>query len=171
MPAAAFLDRDGVLNEDAGYVGSVERFRWMPDAVAAVALLRRRGFLVFVVTNQSGVARGFFSEADIEKLHEHMRRDLRAGGTFIDAFRVCPHHPQAPVAAYRLDCACRKPKPGLILSLIDDYGLERRASFLIGDKPRDIEAAERAGVAAHLFAGGSLLAFVDRLGHAAGGAG
>lgn len=163
MRKAAFLDRDGVLNEDVGYVGSVERFKWMPGAIEAVRLLRRRGFLVFVVTNQSGVARGFFDEAAVQVLHAHMQRELELNGTAIDAFRYCPHLPDAPRIAYRLECPCRKPAPGLLLDLIEDYDVEKADSFLIGDKDSDLAAAAAAGMPGFKFSGGSLLSFVEHL--------
>ena len=163
MRRAAFLDRDGVLNEDVGYVGSVERFRWMPGAIEAVDLLRRLGFLVFVVTNQSGVARGYFDEAAVEALHAHMQRELQLRETEIDAFRYCPHLPDAIRMGYRLECACRKPAPGLLLDLIEDYHVEKADSFLIGDKDSDLAAAAAAGITGFKFSGGSLLAFVEDL--------
>lgn len=157
---AAFLDRDGVLNEDLGYVGTLERFRWMPDAVAAVAFLKASGFLVFVVTNQSGVARGLFDEPAVQRVHRHMQEALRAHGTQIDAVRYCPHHPEAAVDAYRVTCGCRKPAPGMIEDLAAAYAIDRRASILIGDAARDLAAAEAAGIAGYLYGGGSLLSFV-----------
>lgn len=163
MRKAVFLDRDGVLNEDCGYVGTVDRFRWIRDAVAAVALLKRRSFLVFVVTNQSGVARGLFGEGEVAALHAHMQEDLRRAGTSIDAFRTCPHHPDALLAAYRLRCRCRKPEPGLLLDLIRDFRVDRAASLMIGDRDSDLAAAGAAGVAGFRFAGGSLLTFVETL--------
>ncbi len=163
MRRAAFLDRDGVLNEDVGYVGSVERFRWMPGAIETIDLLQRRGFLVFVVTNQSGVARGFFDEAAVEALHAHMQRELKLRGTGINAFRYCPHLPDATRPEYRVECTCRKPAPGLLVGLIEDYRVERADSFLIGDKDGDLAAAEAAGIAGFKFSGGSLLAFVEDL--------
>lgn len=163
MRKAAFLDRDGVLNEDVGYVGTVERFKWMPGAIETVHLLRRRGFLVFVVTNQSGVARGFFDEAAVEELHAHMQRELKLNGTEIDAFRFCPHLPNATRKAYRLECTCRKPAPGLLLDLVKDYDVETADSFLIGDKDSDLAAAAAAGISGFKFTGGSLLGFVEDL--------
>lgn len=160
---AAFLDRDGVLNEDLGYVGTVERFRWMPEAAAALAFLKAHGFLVFVVTNQSGVARGLFDEGAVQALHRHMQESLQARGGRIDAFRYCPHHPEAVVGAYRAVCRCRKPAPGMIEDLVDAYAVDRAGSFLIGDTARDLAAAQAAGIAGHLYRGGSLLDFVRPL--------
>jgi D-glycero-D-manno-heptose 1,7-bisphosphate phosphatase len=158
---AAFLDRDGVLNVDHGYVGSVERFQWIEGAPAAVAHLNRAGYLVFVVTNQSGVARGFYREEDVEALHAEMNRQLEKAGGRIDAFSYCPHHPEAQDPRYRVACDCRKPEPGMILDLLRRYDVDPDKSFLIGDKPSDLEAARAAGVRGFLFEGGSLLSFVE----------
>jgi D-glycero-D-manno-heptose 1,7-bisphosphate phosphatase len=162
--AAVFLDRDGVLNRDHGYVGAPERFAWVTGAPAAVARLNRAGLLVIVATNQSGVARGLFDLAAVDALHAHMRAELAAAGARIDAFYVCPYLPDAPVAAFaHPDHPDRKPNPGLLLRAIDDWGIDPARALMIGDSPRDLEAARRAGVRGVLFAGGDLDAFVANL--------
>lgn len=153
---AVFLDRDGVLNQDTGYPYRPEQIVWTPGAAAAVRRLNQAGFLVFVVTNQSGVARGYYSEADVQALHRWMASELVIQGARIDGWRYCPHHPNAAVPAYRLACACRKPAPGMLLSLMEAWPVDRRRSFLIGDKASDLQAARTAGLAAHLFRGGDL---------------
>jgi D-glycero-D-manno-heptose 1,7-bisphosphate phosphatase len=159
---AAFLDRDGVLNVDLGYVHRVEDLAWIAGAPAAVRRLNAAGYLVIVVTNQSGIGRGYYDEAAMEAVHAALRDHLAMAGAVIDAVYACPFHPQAAVERFRHpDHPDRKPNPGLLLRAMRDFAIDRERSFMIGDKDSDMEAARRAGVAGHLFEGGDLDAFVQ----------
>ncbi len=158
---ALFLDRDGVLNEDRGYVSRWEDFAWIPGARETVAAFNRAGWIVVVVTNQSGIGRGYYTEDDMRALHRRMSEELAKTGGRIDGFYHAPHHPDAKLDAYRHpDPPDRKPNPGMILRACADFAVDTSASLMIGDKPSDIAAAERAGIRAALFEGGDLYEFL-----------
>lgn len=143
---AAFLDRDGVINLDRAYVSRWEDFEFVPGAVDAMRRLKQAGYALVVVTNQSGIARGYYSEAQYQALTAAMQQALLDAGAAVDAVYHCPHHPKGKVAELAIDCDCRKPAPGMILRAAKELNLSLADSILVGDKPSDIEAARAAGV-------------------------
>lgn len=142
----AFLDRDGVINIDVAYLSRWEDFRFVPGTVEALRQLQTRGYQLVVVTNQSGIARGYYTEDDYLGLTRSMRDALAAEGVSLAGVYHCPHLPRAEVARYALDCDCRKPAPGMILRAAEELGADLPASILVGDKGSDIQAARAAGV-------------------------
>lgn len=136
---AAFIDRDGVINVDRGYVYQIEDFEILPGVPEALRLLRSAGFLLILVTNQSGIGRGYYSETDLLLLHAHLQNLLAEEGASFDGIYYCPHHPDH-------GCDCRKPLPGLILEAMRDFPLDRGRSFIAGDNPSDLAAGGAAGL-------------------------
>jgi D-glycero-D-manno-heptose 1,7-bisphosphate phosphatase len=142
---AVFLDRDGTINVEKDYLHKIEDFAFIPGAPEAIKRLKDAGLLVIVVSNQSGIGRGYFDEQAVETLHEHIQAELAAYGTSVDAFYFCPHHPDEGVGEYKISCDCRKGSPGMLLQAAKEHDIDLSKSFMIGDKPADIEAGERAG--------------------------
>jgi D-glycero-D-manno-heptose 1,7-bisphosphate phosphatase len=142
---AVFLDRDGTLLEEAGYLDRLERLVFYPYSVDAVRMLNRSGFAVVIVTNQAGIARGIFKESFVGEAHRHIADRLSLGGARIDGFYYCPHHPEAVVEALRKDCDCRKPKSGMFTRAAEELDLDLPASFVVGDRWHDLEAGQRIG--------------------------
>jgi D,D-heptose 1,7-bisphosphate phosphatase len=157
---AVFFDRDGVINSDLSYVHRPDQVQWMPGAIEALKLCNDQGALVFVVTNQAGVAHGHYEESAIHALHAWMSEQFAAQGAHVDEFEYCPHHPDGSVERYRKSCDRRKPGSGMIRDLLDRWNVDAARSFLVGDKPHDVQAARSAGIAGYLYEGDNLKDFV-----------
>ena len=151
---AVFIDRDGTISEEVGYINHPSRFRLFPYAASAIKLLNERGWLAVIVTNQAGVARGYFSETMIQTVHDNLQQSLRDGGARVDAIYYCAHHPSVGDPPYRQDCDCRKPKPGLVNRAARDLNIALEQSWMVGDRYSDIELARNAGVHAALVLSG-----------------
>jgi D-glycero-D-manno-heptose 1,7-bisphosphate phosphatase len=165
MKAAVFLDRDGTIIEEVGYIDRIERVDIYPWTIDSIRALNRAGLAVVVTTNQSGVARGIFEEALVQEVHRVVDARIRAGGARVDAYYYCPHHPDGSVAAYACRCDCRKPARGLVDRAARDLGLDPARSFVVGDKWLDIGLARAVGARAVLVRTGSGAA-EERRGHA-----
>jgi D-glycero-D-manno-heptose 1,7-bisphosphate phosphatase len=144
MRRAVFLDRDGTINHEKEYLYRIEEFEFVPGAPEAIRMLNEAGYVVVVVTNQSGVARGYYTEEDVETLHRFISQQLERFGAFVDAWLYCPHHPSGK-GSYSLPCSCRKPLPGMLLEAAHRFGIDLDQSVMIGDKAVDIDAGRAAG--------------------------
>lgn len=144
MKRAVFLDRDGTINVEKDYLYQAAEFEFIPGAIEAIKLLNQSGVLVIVVTNQSGVARGYYTEDDVINLHRHIASELERSGAHVDAWLYCPHHPTGR-GSYALPCSCRKPLPGMLFEAAQRYSIDLEHSVMIGDKRADIEAGKSAG--------------------------
>ena len=151
---AVFIDRDGTISEEVGYINHPSRFRVFPYAARAIKLLNDQGWLAVIITNQAGVARGYFSEGMIETVHHNLQQALRAEGARVDAIYYCAHHPTVGEPPYRQECDCRKPKPGLVTRATKDLDIALERSWMIGDRYGDIELARNAGVRSALVLSG-----------------
>ncbi len=145
MRPAVFLDRDGTINEQMGYINHIDRFILLPGAAAAIALLNSTGIPVVVVTNQSGLARGYFPESLLDAVHEKMEKQLARQGAHVDKIYICPHHPEAKEEKFRKDCQCRKPKNGLFRAAAKDLEIDLQRSYVVGDRWSDLKAAAQCG--------------------------
>ena len=157
MRPAVFFDRDGTLNVEVHFLHRIEDFRWTEGAVEAVKYCNEHCYPAIVISNQSGVARGYFPEEDVRRLHAWMNGNLAAHGAHLDAFYYCPHYAQGSVPQYAKKCDCRKPSPRMVEEACNSFGIDRRASLFLGDKESDMECARNAGVKGVRYAGGSLL--------------
>lgn len=146
MRRALFLDRDGVINADHGYISGSDRFDVIEGVFDALRRAQELGYLLVVVTNQSGIARGYFTDDDYRRIEHHMREVFLAEGITFDAIYHCPHHPDGIIPALAVRCDCRKPEPGMILRAARDHNIDLAASIMVGDKDSDIAAARAAGV-------------------------
>jgi len=142
---AVFMDRDGTINEEVGYLSRVEELKLIPGAAQAIRLLNEEGIKTVVVTNQSGVARGFFSEECVRIINSSLNDMLRREGALIDRFYYCPHHPTAGNEPYKRVCDCRKPEPGMLLQAARELDIDLAASYVVGDMLKDLEAGRRVG--------------------------
>jgi D-glycero-D-manno-heptose 1,7-bisphosphate phosphatase len=154
MKPAIFMDRDGTLSHEVGYVNHLSRFRLYPYAVDAVRLINASGYLAVLVTNQAGVARGYFPESLVHEVHGELRSAMDKGGARLDGVYVCLHHPSVGEPPYRQDCACRKPRPGLLRQAEADLDIDLRRSWMVGDRRNDQEVAWNAGARAALVKSG-----------------
>jgi D-glycero-D-manno-heptose 1,7-bisphosphate phosphatase len=146
MNRAVFLDRDGVITQDPPHFAHrIDQLEIIPNSAEAIRLLNENGFKVVVVSNQSGVARGYYQELDIGLFNHAMAEELKKEGAFSDAIYYCPHHPEGKIERYRIDCDCRKPKPGMLKQAEKDLNLDLKRSFMVGDKVTDIEAGYSVG--------------------------
>lgn len=144
MRPAVFIDRDGTISEEVGYVNHPSRFRLFPYSSEAIRILNNNGWLAILITNQAGVARGYFSEDVIVKVHDQLKQDLE--NAQLDAIYYCAHHPTVGEPPYRFDCDCRKPRPGLIHRAANDFEIDLGASWMVGDRYGDVELARNAGL-------------------------
>jgi len=142
---AVFLDRDGTINEEVGYLSDLKKFKLLPEVAPAIKLLNDYGFKVIVITNQAGVARGYFGEDKLKEIHQEMKRQLRDRDAYLEGVYYCPHHPTEGRGKYKKNCRCRKPNPGMLEKAARDFDLDLSNSYLIGDQLTDIKLGNNAG--------------------------
>jgi D,D-heptose 1,7-bisphosphate phosphatase len=142
---AVFLDRDGTINEEVGYLDSIDKLKLFANTAEAIKIINESSMKAVVITNQSGIARGYFSEEFVETVHTHIQKILKAKGAFIDAFYYCPHHPTEGLGNYQQSCACRKPEAGLLIAAAQDMDIDLTRSYVVGDMVKDIQVASKVG--------------------------
>lgn len=163
MNKAIILDRDGTINVEKDYLHKIENFEFEKGALEGLKLLAQLGYIFVVVTNQSGIARGYYTEEDLEILNNYIGKVLEKEGVKIEKFYFCPHHPEKGVGKYRVDCNCRKPNPGMLEQAIKEFDIDREKSFMVGDNISDIEAGINAGVKPILVKTGHGMEHVERV--------
>ena len=146
MKKCIFLDRDGNINVEKDYLHKIEEFEFIDGAREAIKIFNDLGYLVVVVTNQSGVARGYYDENSVKTLHEYLQKEVEKIGGHVDGFYYCPHHPEKGVGQYKLNCNCRKPEPGMFLKAQKDFDIDFSSSIMVGDKISDVKAGENLGM-------------------------
>ena len=146
MKKCIFLDRDGNINIEKEYLHKIEEFEFIKGAKEAIKIFNELGYLVVIVTNQSGVARGYYNEESVKKLHNYLQREVEKIGGHIDGFYYCPHHPKKGIGEYKLDCQCRKPEPGMFLQAKKELDIDFNNSIMVGDKVSDVEAGRKLGM-------------------------
>jgi D,D-heptose 1,7-bisphosphate phosphatase len=142
---AVFLDRDGTINEEVGYLDSIDKLKLCANAAEAIRLINESGMKAVVVTNQSGIARGYFTEEFVETVHARIQKILHERGAYIDAFYYCPHHPTEAIGTYLQSCSCRKPEAGMLIAASEALGIDLTQSYIVGDMSKDIQAAGKVG--------------------------
>ena len=164
----AFLDRDGVINSkniNKGYIGKIRDFKWIPGAKKTIKFLKKNDFKVVIVTNQSGIARGYFSIKDVYKLHRYLKEELIKYGTKVDKIYFCPFHKDGIVSKYKKNSSLRKPRIGMFLKANKIWNIDKKKSFIIGDQNTDIEFAQRAKIKGYLFNQKNLYNFINKIFH------
>lgn len=149
---AIFLDRDGTLNIEKDYLYKIEDFEFLPGVISALRLLQEAGYLLIIITNQSGIAKGYYTEESYQKLNKWMLSALQEQGIKVDGVYYCPHHPEAKIEKYRVDCSCRKPKLGMYEQAVRDYDIDLSISYAIGDKIRDCAICKESSCKGYLIA-------------------
>lgn len=164
MKKAILLDRDGTINVEKDYLHKIEDFEFEKNVVEALKIFSSLGYTMAVVTNQSGIARGYYTEDDLQKLNEYIKKELEKHGVIIEKFYYCPHHPENGIGKYKIDCICRKPNTGMLDEAIKEFDIDRTNSFMVGDTIADIDAGSRAGLTPVLVKTGHGMETLEKIG-------